>query len=400
MPRPQSLIVSALLTLLVAFGPISTDLYLPSLPLLAKAFDAPVSDVQLTLSVFLVAFGVSQLLYGSLSDRFGRRPVLLLGISIYAMGSVACALADSIDALILGRLLQAVGACSGVVLARAVVRDIYGRDRAATVLAYMAMVMALAPAIGPIIGGVLTTWFGWRANFVALVGIGLVALVSVYVLLQETNAHKDPQALVPRRIAGNFARLLGDRAFRAFTLAVAMAYSGIFSFISGSSFVFIDILGLRPDAYGLCFGAVVLGYMSGSFVSGRLSRRYGIERMVVAGALFCALGGLCGALAAALGMLSVPALVAPMIVYLFGCGLLLPNAMAGAVGPFPTMAGAASALLGFFQMGLAAGVGIAVGHAQAQSGLPMYVAIALCGTGTVAAAWMIAHLRPSIPGSR
>jgi len=385
MPRPDSLLVAALLTLLVAFGPLSTDLYLPSLPMLTEAFDAPVSQVQLTLSVFLVAFGVSQLIYGSLSDRFGRRPVLIGGIVIYSLASTACFFADSIETLILGRFFQALGACSGVVLARAVVRDVYGRERAAKVIAYMAMAMALAPAVAPIIGGVLTSAFGWRSNFLALLVIGLAALSGVFFLLQETNQHKDPDALRPGRIFRNFLTLLRSSEYRGYVIAVAAAYSGIFSFISGSSFVFISVLGLTPDQYGLCFGAVVIGYMGGSFAAGRLTVRLGIEKLVLIGAMFCAVGGSLGLALAAADVLTIASLVLPMIVFLFGCGLVLPNAIAGAVGPFPKMAGAASSLVGFFQMGTAALVGVLVGHSDAISGFPMYLAIFVCGCGALMA---------------
>ncbi|WP_042696073.1 multidrug effflux MFS transporter, partial [Azospirillum sp. B506] len=261
MPRPDSLSIRILLTALVAFGPLSTDLYLPSLPALVRIFGTDVATVQLTLSIFLVGFAVSQLVYGPMSDRFGRRPTLLVGVSIYLVASAVCAMTSSIEALIAARFFQALGACCGPVVARAVVRDVFGRDRAATVLAYMSMAMALAPAVGPMLGGVLTEGFGWRANFVLLTIFACGILGTIWSMLDETNTHRDEEALQPGRLAANYLLLLRNRGFVGYVLVVAFSYSGIFSFISGSSFVLIEQLHLTPAQYGAGFGAVVLGYM-------------------------------------------------------------------------------------------------------------------------------------------
>ncbi|NNG02717.1 MAG: multidrug effflux MFS transporter [Inquilinus sp.] len=375
-PRSDSLAVAVLLTALVAFGPISTDLYLPSLPAMTRALATDVATMQLTLSVFLVGFSVSQLIYGPLSDRFGRRPVLLAGVAIYVVAGIACALAPTVEALIVGRFFQALGACAGPVVARAVVRDVHGRARSARVLAYMAMAMSLAPAIGPILGGHVEVWFGWRANLWLLVGFGAAALAATWTLLAETNRHRDPLATSPARLVRNYRLLLGDPGYLGFLLVVAFTYSGIFAFISGSSFVFVDLVGLGPVAYGFCFAGAVVGYMAGSFLSGRLTLRLGIERMVGAGTLLSALGG-AAMLACALAFPpGVVPILAPFFVFMVGAGLVLPNATAGAIGPFPTMAGFASALLGFVQMGVAARVGVAVGHLTDASAVPMAAAVA------------------------
>ncbi|WP_247886554.1 multidrug effflux MFS transporter, partial [Azospirillum brasilense] len=299
MPRPDSLTVRVLLTALVAFGPLSTDLYLPSLPTLVTVFDTDIATVQLTLSVFLAGFAVSQLVYGPVSDRFGRRPALLGGILIYLVASAACALTDDIETLIVARFFQALGACCGPVVARAVVRDVFGRDRAATVLAYMAMAMTLAPAAGPILGGVLTEWFGWRSNFLLLTGFAALILAATWTLMGETNANRDETALQPGRLVANYALLLRDRGFIGQMLTVAFAYSGIFAFISGSSFVLIGRLHLTPAQFGGSFAAVVLGYAVGSFLAGRLSARLGGPRMIRTGTAVSLAGGLLGVAAAA-----------------------------------------------------------------------------------------------------
>jgi len=391
MARAESLIVSVLLTAMVALGPISTDLYLPSLPAIGAAFAVGNEDVQLTLSVFLAGFAVSQLVYGPLSDRFGRRPVILGGLALYLFASIACTLAPDIELLILARFLQAIGACVGPVLGRAVVRDIYGREGAARMLSYMGMAMALAPAVGPILGGFLQVWLGWRANFAVLAIFAVVTLAGTLATLPETNRWKSREATQPGRLVATYLELLRHRSYLGYVVITACTYSGIFSFISGSSFVLIGLLGLTPEVYGFCFAAIVVGYMAGAFVSGRLTVRLGLERMVQLGTAIQVAGGIAGLAFYFAGIVTVAGIVAPVAVFMAGTGIAMPNAQAGAIGPFPKVAGSASALLGFFQMGLAALVGIAVGHGSGQSAFAMMAAIALVALGGTLAYWLIVH---------
>lgn len=382
MPRPDSLLVAVLLTLTVAMGPMATDFYLPSLPALAGYFEAETVIVQLTLSVFLAGFAVAQLVYGPLSDRFGRRPAVLAGFGLFTVASIGCALAGSIEMLIAGRFLQALGACAGPVLGRTIVRDVYGRDGAARMLAYIGAAMALAPLIGPVIGGYLTVWFGWRANFVVLAAYGATAFLGVFLLLAETNPHIG-EATSPARMLHNYIGFLRHRVYVGYVLCHTATYSGLFAFISGSPFVFIDVLGLPPNLYGMCFAAAVAGYIAGAIISGRIVRSLGLERMVPLGAAVCAAGGLAMAAIALAGIESVWSVLGPMVVYMFGVGFVLPNAMAGALGPYPTKAGAASALLGFTQMSIAALVGLAVGAAFDGTARPMAVTVALMAVASV-----------------
>lgn len=378
-PRPDSFAVAALLTALVAFGPISTDMYLPSLPALVDEFRTDVPTVQLTLSAFMVAFALAMLVYGPLSDRFGRRPVLLGAVVLYVIASVACVFAPTIEALVVARVFQAMGCCAGPVLGRAVVRDVYGRDRAATVLSYMGTAMALAPAIGPIAGGWLQVAFGWQSVFVVLSLFSLIALIGTYFMLDETNPHKNPYATSPGGIVANYATLLSHRVFVGYMLTISACYCVIFSFISGSSFVLIEVVGLPPDLYGYCFATIVVGYMTGTFISGRFGRRVGGPRMVLIGATLGTIGGAAMAAFAWTGHVSVATIVLPQMLAMVGVGFVFPNSQAGAIGPFPQMAGAASALVGFFQMGVAAVVGLAIGHAFDGTARPLATGVAVSG---------------------
>lgn len=373
--EPKSRGLAVLLTAMVAIGPVSTDLYLPSLPAVMRAFDADVAQTQLTLSAFMAGFGLMMLVFGPLSDRFGRRPVLLGGMILYCLASAFCLIVPSIELLILGRFLQAVGAACGPVLGRAVVRDMYERDEAARILSYMASAMALAPAVAPILGGFLETLFGWRSNFLALAGFGSALLLALFLLLPETNRHKDAEALMPARLFGNMLSLLGNRPFMGYSLTLAFSFAALFSFISGASFVLIDVMGVHPGNFGFCFSAAVLGYMSGSLVAGRFSARIGIRRMIGIGALL----GVGASLLLTGLVILLPhhwaGVVFPVSLMFFTVGLVLPNSSAQAIGPYPQMAGTASSLMGFLQTSVGALSGVLVGHLHNGTALPMALII-------------------------
>jgi MFS transporter, DHA1 family, multidrug resistance protein len=397
-PAPDSLSVAVLLTMVVALGPVSTDLYLPSLPSIRDALATDQPSVQLTLSGFLVAFALCQLVHGPLSDRFGRRPVLLGGLGLYLAASVLCMLAATIEWLIAGRFLQALGACVGPVVGRAVVRDVYGRERASKVLAYMGAAMALAPAVGPVLGGLLQQWLGWQANFALMALFGLTAVVATWLLLAETNAHRNPEATRPGRLVGNYRLLLGDRTYLGYVAMLTSGYAGLFAFISGSSFVFIDYHRLSETAFGFCFAAAVAGYMAGTLASGRLAGRFRLERLATAGAAMTAAAGITAAGLGVFGIDSIAAILIPMAAYMAGIGFVMPNATAGAIGPFPTMAGAAAALAGFATFGFAAVWGNLAAHLNDGTPLVMTSAIGIAGVATFAAERLIVpHRRDTRP---
>ncbi|MDZ4735339.1 MAG: multidrug effflux MFS transporter [Rhodospirillaceae bacterium] len=393
MPRPDSFIVIALLTVLVALGPVSTDLYLPSLPGLTAALDADVASVQLTLSLFLAGLASGQLLWGPVADRYGRRPVLIVGLSIYCVASVACTIAGSIELLVVGRFVQAFGAAVGPTLCRAIVRDVHGRSGTGRVMSYLSAAVAVAPMIAPIFGGFVEVWFGWRANMAALVLYGSFALLATVLILPETNPAPDATATHVRRMFGNYAMFLRNRLYLGYLFGVAFAYAGIFCFISGSSFVLVDLVGVTPDVYGFCFGAIVIGYIVGSTAGGKLSRRLAPDRLVRIGSFFMLAGAGAILIFALTGDPSVVTIVGPTIVFMIGVGLTMPSAYAGALIPFPRAAGAASSLVGFIQMSFAALVGLGIGHVYDETALPMAGAMALVAGGAALAYWLI--VRPA-----
>ncbi|MFD2265460.1 multidrug effflux MFS transporter [Lacibacterium aquatile] len=374
-----------LLTLLVAIGPLSTDMYLASLPGLGIYFSAGPERVQLTLSVFLVGFAVSQLIYGPLADRFGRRPVILGGLVLFALATAACAFAPSLELLIAARLAQAIGGCAGPVLGRAVVRDIYTKEEAARALALLGAAMSAAPALAPVLGGVLEAHFGWRANFVVLTVFAVAVVSLVWLRLPETNKRLDPAATSLKGLVRNYGGLITNRSFLSYAAAIGFGYSTLFCFISGSSLVLISGLGLPPDLYGFCFMACVGGYLTGTLTTARLARRVGVERLVVAGLAISAIGLGLGLLYALIRPdvsqgVAVVGILIPAMIGMLGVGVMLANAMAGLLSPFPHMAGTAAALSGFLQMAVASGIGILVAGAYDGSERPMMAGMAICAT--------------------
>lgn len=390
MQRGDTLIRVAQLSFLVALGPLATDMYLPALPTLGEALGADVDQVQLTLSVFLVGFACGQLIYGPLSDRFGRRPIMIGGLLLFAAATLGCIHVQDIETLIALRFLQALGGCAGPVLGRAIVRDLYQRQEAAKMLSYMGTVMGLAPAIAPVLGAYLLVHLGWRSIFQALVLYGVLALLLIGFVVGESHHQPDPQALRLGRMLRNYLRLCRDRCYVGYSLSVSAVFAGLFAFISGSSFVFIDYYAYTPTEFGYFFGVMVAGYMTGTLLSARLAARISLDRLLIAGSWLCALHGI---LMAALVWWQVPhvaVVVGPMVGYAVGVGIVMPQGMAGAIGPYPQMAGVASALLGFVQMAGAALLGVLVGRFH--DGTPLIMSLAMAGAGiiTLLAAWLAA----------
>ncbi len=373
---PRHLDVAVMVGVALALLPLSTDLYLASLPALRRHFDLGVADVQLTLSVFVAALALAQLVYGPLSDRFGRRPILLGGIAIYVVASIGCAAAQSIEQLLVARFFQAIGACSGQVIGRAIVRDVYGAHGAARMLGYITAGTALAPVLGPPIGGLLTVAFGWRASFVLVTVVGAGLLVAALRGLKESNAHPDPHATAVRGLLANYGTLITDRRFVGYALCMAASYGAVFAWISGSAFVLIEALQVPVTWFGVWFGLTVAPYVVANLITARLVMRVGPARLMRVGVSLAMLSGLALAGFALAGVHHLAAILIPVAVFLFATGFNQPCAIAGAIGPFPRLAGTASALMGFLQMASGAAIGIVVGRMHDGTPLPTALAMA------------------------
>jgi len=351
--------------------PLSTDLYLASLPHLAGYFAVTPAAVQQTLSLFVIGFGTAQLVSGPLSDRYGRRPVVLGGLGVYGVASIACAAASSLDLLIAARFVQAIGCCTAAVVARAIVRDVHAPAEGAKVIAKASTLLSLAPIFGPIAGGYLQVAFGWRAAFVvhALLCI-LLALASLRWLV-ETNARRNPDAMRPSHLLQVYGGIARSPAFWAYTLPGALSYASIFVFISGSSFVLIKVLGVPTELYGYCFAFGVSGYLAGTLVCRRLLARIGLERTLGVGTTVALVAGLLFAALVAAGAHHWTIVVLCLFLTMSAHGINFPCAQAGAVAPFPAQAGAAAGLLGFVTMAAALLAGTWVGASHDGTLVPL-----------------------------
>jgi DHA1 family bicyclomycin/chloramphenicol resistance-like MFS transporter len=390
MLRPGTFALTALLAALSAVGPLTTDMYLPSLPDIVRLLGATTAQGQLTISAYLIGFAVGQIVYGPVADRHGRKPVLIGAIVLYCAASLACALSTSIELLIVARFAQALGGSGGVVLARAIVRDLYSGARAGRELSLIGAVMALAPVLAPIVGGALQTGFGWRSPFFSLTAVAVVGAAVIVLLLPETLAMRASEPVSLASIAKSYRLVARNPAFLAYLGLATTVYAGLFVWISGASFVLQNLYGLSPFSFGFAFAFGAVGYGFGSSLSARLTRYLGIDGIIGIGAGAVTIGGLGMVAAVAFGLGSAASLVLPMAVYLAGLGMVLPQSIAGAMTPFPDRAGAASSLLGFIQQSVAALCGAIIGVLLGQSAWPLAAGVAAAGCATLAL-WIATH---------
>lgn len=379
MNRPGSARFTLLLGGLTAFGPMSIDMYLPALPTLADSLRADPSSISLTLSAFFLGFAAGQLVYGPVSDRWGRKPPMLVGIGLYMAASVLCALSTRASALIALRLIQGVGACAGPLLARAIVRDLYDRDRAAGMFSLTTLVMGAAPLLAPLVGAQLLLAFGWRSIFWVLGGFGALCLLGASLGLPETLADaRRSQAGLAAMVAG-YGTLLRNRAYGGYVVTSAAAFGGMFAYLAGSPFVFIRLYHVPVQSYGLLFGLNIVALMVCAAINSRLVLRYGVDRLLHHGVAVLA-GAACAlALAAITGAGGLVGLVIPLFVFMGCISFIGGNALAGALSALPSMAGTASALAGTVQFGVGALSGAAVGTLYNGTAIPMAAVIALMG---------------------
>lgn len=373
--------------------PLSTDLYLASLPHLATDFGVTPAAVQQTLSLFVIGFGLAQLVSGPLSDRFGRRPVLLYGLAIYILASLACALAPTLNLLVAARFVQAIGCCTAIVVARALIRDAFTPAEGARVIARASSLMSLAPLFGPVLGGYLQIWFGWRAAFIFHMLFCGVLLAMAWRLLEETHHERNLTATRPATLVSVYRRIAGTEIFWAYALPGALSYAAIFTFISGSSFVLIKVLGVPTEIYGYCWAFSVSGYLGGTLVCRRLLGNIGLDRALKLGTTLSLGSGLVFLVLVLAGIHHWAVVLLSQFATMAAHGINFPCVQSGAVAPFPREAGAAAGLFGFITMVAALVAGTWVGISHDGTLLPLALTSAVIGILVFASARTLRQLR-------
>ena len=357
LPSMSAGLIVLILSILLGIQPITTDLYLPALPALTESFGASISQAQFTLSALLLAFGTSQLIWGPLSDRFGRRPILLCGLTAYMLASVGSVLAPTMALLIVWRIVQGAAMGAVVMCARAIVRDLYQPVEGAKVLSKGLSGLGLLACLSAPLGGLLSELYGWRAVLAVLAVFGAGTLALITLRFTETLQHKNLQALRPATLLRTWIQIVSNPTFLAFSTLTAFAYGGLFTFLASSSFVFINVLGVSKTQYGLLMFSMSFFYLLGTFLCRRLIPRFGLRKTVGLAACLTFSGGTLMGVLGWVGLQNVWAIMLPHYLFMLGYGIHQPCGQSGSVGPFPRSAGAASALNGFLMMLLAFGMG-------------------------------------------
>ncbi|WP_431879834.1 Bcr/CflA family multidrug efflux MFS transporter [Amycolatopsis sacchari] len=379
---PKTLRYALILGGLSAFAPLSIDMYLPALPRMADDLHSADATLQLTLTAFIVGLAVGQLVLGPISDAVGRRKPLLAGLAVYAVSSVLCAVSPSVELLIAARMLEALGAAAGIVIARAIVRDLYSGTAMTKFFSMLMLVSGLAPILAPVLGGQVLRLTSWRGVFVVLTVFGALLLLATALALPEPLP---PERRSPNRLGATlrtYGRLLADRSFLGYALAGGLMFAGLFAYVSASSFVLQEVYGLSPQEFSLVFGGNGIGIVLAGQLNGRLVGWFAERTLLAVGLTASAVGGL-GVLAAAVFSLPLVALLVPLVLLVSSIGMVMPNASSLALAEHPHSAGAASALLGVLQFVIGGLATPLVSIGGASSAVPM---------GTVMACFAVAAL--------
>jgi DHA1 family bicyclomycin/chloramphenicol resistance-like MFS transporter len=387
MPRSAATGPGLILVLgaLVGLAPLSIDMYLPALPSLARELHALPGTAQLTLASYFIGLALGQFAYGLLSDRYGRKPPLYWGLGLYAVASFGCALAPGIGVLVALRFLQALGGCAGIVVPTAVVRDRYDARDSARVQSRLMLVMGVAPMLAPLGGSELLAWFGWRAIFVALGVAGLLCLAAVHWGLRESLAPERAKPLNLATVAATCRVLATDRHYLGYALAGACAGAAMFSYISGSPFVLIDVYGVAPRTFSVIFGCNAFALIAASQVNHRLLGHRTLDGVLRVALVAMMAAGLALLACAWTGALGVAGIVAPLMAFMATLGFITPNAAAGAMAGHGAHAGMASALMGSLRYGVATLAGVGVGLGGGMAAVAMAAAMCACGLAALAA---------------
>lgn len=374
--RPLILIMG----LLMAIGPLSIDMYLPAFSAIAKNLNTTVSEVTLSLSSFFIGISAGQLLYGPLLERFGRKYPLYAGLSLYFLASLGCALSTSVEMLIVCRFFQALGGSVGMVASRAMVRDLFDVKDNARVFSMLMLVISVSPIIAPTLGGYITSWFGWRAVFLALVVIILLILIGARFYLPETKAPNPAFSLKPIPILRNFVSIFRTPGVPTYLFAGAVSYAGLYAYIGGSPYVFIDIYGVSESAFGWIFALIAAGLIGASQVNNLALKKFESAQIIHAATLIQSLLGLALIVTIWAGWDSLWLTIFLIFAFLCCQGFIFPNATALALAPVGNNAGNASALIGAIQMGAGAAASAIVGWIHNHTAMPMALIMTLCAT--------------------
>ncbi len=370
-------LLPVILGMLAAFAPLAIDMYLPALPDMATSLGSDSGGAQLTIASYFVGMGLGQLIYGPLTDRFGRRPPLFVGVGLFLVASLACALAQTMPEMVALRFVQALGGCAGMVVARAVVRDVAHLRDPVRLMGRLMLIMGVAPILAPFLGGVLAGWLGWRSIFVFLALFAGVALLLVVVLLPESHPPERRLRQRPGEVLGAYAGLLRDGRFLRPALASGFAIAGMFAYIAGSPAVFMEVHGVAPAEYGIWFGINAAGIIAGSQISGWLAEKWGREAVLTRA--LRAMAAVAAALVLATWIGAPFAVIfLCLFIYVAMLGVVLPLGTVLGMAHFAALAGTASALLGTLQFGLGGVAGAVLGLWHDSTGLPMAMVILGC----------------------
>ena len=368
-----------LMGILQAFAPLSIDMYLPSMPLLEKVFNATTAQVQITLVTFLLGYALGQALYGPVTDRFGRKPPLYFSLTLFVLSSAACALATSVNVLSFFRLLQAIAACGGAVVSRAMVRDLFPPTDLRKIFSMLVLVLGVSPLISPFIGGYLLVWFGWKSIFYTQASLGALTLLAMHLRLEESLAPENAHPLHFDHVVSSYTNLLRDRTFLGASLVCGFSSAGMFAYIASAPFVFINLYKLPPQQFGWLFAIIAAGLIGASQVNGRMSHKIAIWKVLRVANMAQLISGLIVLWTASTGIGGMAGLFAPVFIYMCATGFVFPNGNAIAMMRHGHIAGTASALLGTNQFVIAAVTTIVLGWIDNSSAMPMAIVIAGCG---------------------
>ncbi|MFQ3360908.1 MAG: multidrug effflux MFS transporter [Alphaproteobacteria bacterium] len=377
--KPPSILALAAVT---GLAPFTLNIIVPSLPSISENFDVAYSSAQLVITAFIAAMAIGQLIIGTLSDAYGRRSILMIGIFVFIVGSIICSIAPTIEMLIFGRFIQALGGVSGVVLGRAIVRDVYGREKAASALGYVTTVMVIAPMIAPVLGGLLEDFVGWRSSFYVLFFTGILLIFMVYSGIKETNIDNRSRGDI-KTLLFNFIILLRIRKFVLFTLTMACANSMFFTFLAVAPFIIIKVLEFSPTQYGFAFIPISVAFMLGSFTAARLSERIGSLKLIKIGVFGGILGSIVMGVIIYYNLMNIYTLFGSMMIITYSNGIVMPNIIANIVSVKPELAGAASGLSGSMQFALAGICTYTAASISIETAFPMamqLVLLSLIGT--------------------